>query len=192
MTRPQTVAVVASLAGLVVVALIAGVGQPPEIVDQSSRAVRVAGPATLGYRGPVVIALFTTAFGFVAFVLGQLALKLIVDPIQEQARVVGNVAHALTYYRNVGPNDPTGHGLERAAEARRECRDLAAKLRMNLHVLRGWYRILARLQLVLPEESVRRAAAALIILSVTVQKGPQDQGVLEQSNKVRENLGIER
>ena len=43
----------------------------------------------------------TAGLGFIAFVVGQLVLTLIVQPVHEQARIVGEVAHALTYYRGV-------------------------------------------------------------------------------------------
>jgi hypothetical protein len=137
-----------------------------------------------------VTAGLTTGLGLIAFVLGQLGLKLFVDPIQEQARTVGGVTHALTYYRHVS-SSPTDPSPEDIAEARRAYRDLAATLRMTLRVLpKYWF--FARLQLVLPEESVRRAAASLIVLSTTVQKGSVAEDVQRHSRVVRESLGIEQ
>src|SRR5215203_6268213 len=109
----------------------------------------------------------TAGLGFIAFVVGQLVLTLIVEPIQEQSRIVGEVTHALTYYRNVS-SETSSFGPEGIEEARRTYRDLAARLRMNIRVLRRWYRVFARFAqppFVLPAKNVRKAAAALIILA---------------------------
>jgi hypothetical protein len=132
----------------------------------------------------------TAGLGFIAFVLGQFALKLIVEPIQEQARIVGEVTHVLTYYRNVS-SDTSGFGPEGIAEARRKYRDLAAQLRKNLRVLRLWYGVFARPPFVLPAENVRKAAAALIILSTTVRKDHAAKDVQSNRAVVRESLNIE-
>jgi hypothetical protein len=125
----------------------------------------------MNWADAFVTAGLTAGLGFVAFVVGQLALDLIVKPTQEQARIVGEVAHALTYYRSVS-SDTSGFGPEGIEEARRTYRDLAARLRMNIQVLRRWYPGLVRLQLVLPAENLRKAAAALIIVSAIVRKDP--------------------
>jgi hypothetical protein len=132
----------------------------------------------------------TAGFGFIAFVLGQLVLTLVVEPVQEQARIVGEVTHALTYYRNVG-SETSGFGPGGIAEARRTYRDLAARLRMNIRVLRPWYRVFARPPFVLPAENVRCAAAALIVLSTTVKKGPAAEDVRRSRAAVRKSLDIE-
>jgi hypothetical protein len=132
----------------------------------------------------------TAGLGFIAFVLGQFALKLIVEPIQEQARIVGEVTHALTYYRNVS-SETSGFGPEGIEEARRTYRDLAARLRMNIRVLRRWYGVFARPPFVLPAENVRNAAAALIILSSIVRKDPAAEDVLSNRALVRKSLNIE-
>jgi len=138
-----------------------------------------------------VTAGLTAGLGFLAFVLGQLALKLVVEPMQEQWRAVGNVAHALIYYRNVGPDKPTGPDAERAAEARRVYRDLAAEFRRNLRVV-PCYEVFARLGFVLPRGQVRQAASALIGLANTVQKGPAAEDVNRYRFEVEKNLRIDR
>jgi hypothetical protein len=132
----------------------------------------------------------TAGLGFVAFVVGQLVLTLIVQPVQEQARIVGEVAHALSYYRIVS-SDTSGFGPQGIAEARRTYRDLAARLRMNIQVLRHWYPSLVYLKLVLPAENVRMAAAALIILSSTVWKDAGAEDVRSNRAVVQKSLNIE-
>jgi len=145
----------------------------------------------MSFIDAIVTAGLTTALGLFAFVLGQFALKLVVEPIQEQKRVVGNVAHALTYYRNVGRSNPAKPDPERVGEARRVYRDLAAALRTNLRVV-PWYEVFVRLQFVLPREQVRQAATALIGLANTVQKEPHADDVAGYRWTVEKNLGIDR
>ena len=152
---------------------------------------RIGYSEAMGFTDSIVTAGLTTALGLVAFVLGQFALKLVVEPIQEQKRLVGNVAHALIYYLNVGPSDPTGPDPERVAEARRTYRDLAARLCMNLRVVPR-HEVFARLQLVLPAKRVRQASAALIGLANTVQKGSHADDVNRCRWDVEQSLGIDR
>jgi len=138
----------------------------------------------------VLTAAITVIVGVVVFVLGQLAQKLLIEPIQEQKRTIGKVTHALTYYRNVGPDAPDG-SESRTAEARGLYRDLAAELRMNLRVPSplpafSW------LRLVLPKEQVRRATGALIGLSRTVQKRTEAGPRLRYHDEVKRCLKIER
>jgi hypothetical protein len=138
----------------------------------------------------LVTAGWTTMFGFIAFVLGQFALKLVVEPIQEQRRLVGEVAHAVIYYRNVGPDSLPGPNPERGAEARRVYRDLAARLRMNLQVVPR-HPFISRLPFVLPRDRVYRASSALIGLANIVQKGHAADDVMRRHHEVRVNLGID-
>jgi hypothetical protein len=103
---------------------------------------------------------------------------------------VGEVAHALTYYRNVS-SETSSFGPEGIEEVRRKYRDLAARLRMNLRVLRRWYGVFARPPFVLPAENIRNAAAALIILSSIVRKDPAAEDVMSNRAVVRKCLNIE-
>ena len=145
----------------------------------------------MSFTESIVTAGLTTGLGLIAFVLGQFALKLVVEPIQEQKRAVGSVAHALIYYRNVGPDNPIGPDPEGVAEARRAYRDLAAVLRTNLRVVPR-YEVFARLQFVLPREDVRQASTALIGLANTVQKGAAADDVNRYRRTVEKSLGIDR
>jgi hypothetical protein len=194
MTRSQLAMVALSVLVLVAVALVAGVGQSPAIVDQPDQPGQPnpsTGATAMSLGTSLVTAGLTTALGFVAFVLGQFALKLFVDPIQEQARAVGNVTHALTYYHNVGREALSGSDLNRAAEAQRVYRDLAARLRTNLRVI-PFYHFFSRLGLVLPRERVWHASTALIGLANTVHKGPAADDVNRYRYEVEKSSGIDR
>ncbi len=61
----------------------------------------MSGMAAPTLSASLFTAALTALLGIVVFVLGQIAVKFILDPIQEQARTIGEVTHALTYYANV-------------------------------------------------------------------------------------------
>jgi len=74
-------------------------------------------------------AALTAFFGVVVFVTGQIILKFFVEPIQEQAKIKGEVSNALVFYANVegGIIKP-----ELREEAQTELRELAARLRASV------------------------------------------------------------
>jgi len=139
-------------------------------------------------QAALYVALIAGVFSLLGVVLGPLVKSRWIEPIQEQKKTVGRVTHALTYYRNVGPEAPTS-SASRAAEARKTYRDLSAELRSNLEVLSP-YGVFSLLRLVLPKEQLRRAAANLTVLASTAQKGPQAEDVLRARYEVKKNLKI--
>jgi hypothetical protein len=42
----------------------------------------------------------TALAGIIVFIIGQIIVKSIIEPIQEQRRTIGDIAHALKYYKN--------------------------------------------------------------------------------------------
>jgi len=90
----------------------------------------------------VLTAAITVVLGFVVFVLGQIAQRFFIEPIQEQKRVVGEIAHAVLYYASVGGTSPP----EIRVEAQQKLRDLSARLNATLWTVplyrffesRGW------------------------------------------------------
>jgi len=67
----------------------------------------------VSYIDALVTAGFTTMLGFIAFVVGQFALKLVVEPIQEQRRLVGEVAYA-EILTNTVSKEPHADDVRRA------------------------------------------------------------------------------
>ena len=66
----------------------------------------------------------------------QSFLKLVLEPIQDQRKLIGDVAHALLFYKNVyhpesfGP--PDDRRRDELDEARKTLRGLAGRLRASL------------------------------------------------------------
>jgi hypothetical protein len=78
---------------------------------------------------------FWTVFaGFFTYVLGQLALKLVIEPVQEVKKTIGAVSHALIERANVISNAgvPTKEVMDAASE---ELRKLASQLRSHLYLV---------------------------------------------------------
>src|SRR5215208_4694503 len=106
---------------------------------------------------------FTALLGLAVFVAGQFALKLFVEPIQAQKRVIGRTAHALTYYANT----MEGSDPETVSEGRKVYRDLAAEFRASTNVI-PLYRLFAWWGVVPPGEKTKVAYDHLIYLSNTI------------------------
>jgi hypothetical protein len=105
----------------------------------------------------------TALFGVAIFVIGQIVQRFLIEPIQEQRKTVGQVAHAVTFLRNVWliPNPENYLMPETPQNAIKMLRDLAAQLRMSLRMI-PFYRQAARLNCVLKPEDVETAASLLI------------------------------
>ena len=118
----------------------------------------------------LLIAGFTVALGYVVFVLGQFTQRLCIEPIQEQKRVIGEIAYLLDYYGNVASVAKKA-GL--AEEASRELRRLAAELRSTLRTVLG-YRFFAFLGVVEKKDDVITATTELkgVSLSMRMNDNP--------------------
>jgi hypothetical protein len=113
----------------------------------------------LGWLGPIA----TAVIAVIVFVAGQYILKFVLEPIQEQRKLRGEVGRALVFYAN---REAIGVELgtftkEQIHEASGDLRDLAARLQASLLTV-PYYDTLARLRRVLPRKDVRAAATELI------------------------------
>jgi hypothetical protein len=121
-----------------------------------------------------VMATITTALlAVVVFVLTQSFLKLVLEPVQDQRELVGEVAPALLFYANVVaefdvPEDIAGGrgmkiGMEReeVEETRKALRGLAGRLRASLWTI-PFYDTLARMGWVRSKQDVIEASTQLV------------------------------
>ena len=56
-----------------------------------------------GEGSEVLMAIVTALLAVLVFVLTQSFLKLVLEPVQEQLKLIGEVAHALLFYANLVP-----------------------------------------------------------------------------------------
>ncbi|MHA1279697.1 MAG: hypothetical protein ACTSQ8_21040 [Candidatus Helarchaeota archaeon] len=130
---------------------------------------------------------FTIISGVVVFVLGQIALKLFVEPWQRQRDCVAQIAHVLMYYANVYSNPGLGTE-ERNSEASVETRRVASELIASCYRI-PFYRIVSRSPLFPSMDEVNDARKHLIGLSNSTHDGePLKNGA--RVNKIRQMLKI--
>lgn len=77
-----------------------------------------------------------TIFGaFVVFVLGQMTLKFLIEPIHKQSEIIGEIAYSLIFYANLYGNPGSGKptDMDKASEV---LRHQAALLIARTHVIK--------------------------------------------------------
>lgn len=80
---------------------------------------------------------WTILTGVLTYIVGQLVLKLVIEPVQEMRRTIGRVSHSLIEYANViaNPGVPT---QDRIKEASNTLRSLSSELQSHLYLV-PWY-----------------------------------------------------
>jgi hypothetical protein len=105
----------------------------------------------------VLTAAITVVLGFVVLVLGHIAQRCFIEPIQEQKRIIGEIAYAVRYYRNVGHRSTPAD----RDEARRTLRKLSGQLHATLWTI-PYYGLLEPRGWVEQRENVVTASAELV------------------------------
>ncbi|OLP18218.1 hypothetical protein BST81_11875 [Leptolyngbya sp. 'hensonii'] len=134
---------------------------------------------------------FLTVFsGVMTFVLGQLVIKLLVDPVHDFRKTVADIALALIEYANVYAN-PGVAGSEIEKKVSEELRRLSSRLNAQMYLI-PYYRITAKIFGLPSRERVVDAASNLIGLSNGVFRSASDLALVnvERADKIRDILGI--
>lgn len=115
------------------------------------------------FTAALLPAALTAVFGIFVFVAGQAIQRFMLEPIQEQRRLIGEIAYALLFYGNVnyGYQPGTVHTEDDFNLARIHLRKLAGQLLTTVNVI-PLYWLLSFLQLVPSGRAVRSAATGLI------------------------------
>ena len=119
----------------------------------------------------------TVLLGVSIYVVGQVVQRFLMEPIQEQRRIIGEIASARLLYANIAhaaqiASDPRmGAGyLEDATQASRALRSLASRLRATERTI-PFYRFWAGLRLIPRPADVQVAAAGLVGWSNSLYSG---------------------
>lgn len=134
---------------------------------------------------------FITIFsGVVIFVLGQLTLKLLIEPVQEFKKTIADVALSLIEYSNIYAN-PGVAGVEVEKKASEELRKLSSRLNAQVYLI-PFYGITAQVFRLPLKKQVVNAASDLIGLSNGVFKSPTNlvSTNLKRAKSIRLTLGI--
>lgn len=108
-------------------------------------------------------ACFTIVGGVSILLLGQLALRLFIDPINKQAELIGEIAHSLTYYANIYGNSNISDSKDRI-EASNTLRRQASQLRASAWTIR-WYSLWQTFGFIPRKDDVLKASSNIIGLS---------------------------
>lgn len=142
-------------------------------------------------------AVVTAVLAVLVFVLTQSFLVLVLEPVREQRRLIGEVANALLFYANTMPVESTewggrvytvGSEREELDEARNALRGLAGRLRGSLWSI-PFYDALALAGFVPKLADVLEASNHLVGWSNSLGRGKDDDRA-ERRKEIAERLGI--
>ena len=136
----------------------------------------------------------TSLFAVVVFVVGQIIVRLFIDPIQKQTEIIGNIAHSITFYANVfgaSVDDHESIMAHRAKEAEELFRKQAAHLIASTATIR-WYWLWESLHFIPKRENAIEASTYLIGLSNSIY-GPEINwaSISDRKKKIKELLDFD-
>lgn len=130
-------------------------------------------------------ATLTVLAGVLVFVAGQLIIKFFVEPIHEQAKLLGEIAYALTFYANVFGNASVVKP-EKLEEASMTVRKQASQLRATASTI-FWYKLWQLLRIVPKQKNVLIASSYLIGLSNSTSRS---EGQIDRRKEVAQLLNL--
>ena len=160
-------------------------------IDVSAAMIQANQPVILSAE--MLKAALTVAGGVLIFVVGQMVQRLLIEPIHEQRKTIGEIAYALLMYGNVGQvAEIQAKGIPVVEptpppEVVKTVRALAARLQQSRHVI-PMYRLLAFVRAVPSSTDLLEAIKWLTAWSNMIYTG---QPVAAQ-DKVAKALGIIR
>lgn len=122
--------------------------------------------------------------GVSVFVLGQVFLKFLIEPLHDLRKFRGEIANTLIFYANVYCNPGIGP-REEMDEAQKVLRQQASQLLAKAHAL-PWYGLWAFLRAVPSRKNILEASGCLIGLSNSVHDRSDARGEDSNSKRRRE------
>lgn len=132
----------------------------------------------------------TVLSGVMTFVLGQLILKLLIEPVQDFKRTIADIALALIEYANIYAN-PGAMSSDIERQASVELRKLSSRLNAQLYLI-PCYHFTAKVFGLPSKSRVAEAASHLIGLSNGLSDSSSNLILvnLQRAEKIRSMLGI--
>ncbi len=126
----------------------------------------------------------TVLSGVITYVFGQLVLKLLIEPVQETKKLIGQISHSLTEHANVIQN-PGVLEQEVMKNSSQHLRKLSAQLESQLYIV-PIYTVTAFIFRLPPRKKILSAARSLMGLSNSVFRAKD--GIYEQNSRRVENI----
>lgn len=129
---------------------------------------------------------FTIFTGVSIYVLGQIIVKLVIDPVHELKKTIGQISHSMIMYANVISNvEVTNDNLKREAS---DClRELSALLQSHLKLI-PIYDCSRRIFFLPSEREIYEASSALIGLANSVLVTKPEAGFYDAVNAKRNRV----
>ena len=131
---------------------------------------------------------FTVLSGVLIFVFGQTILKLLIEPVYEMKKVIGDTAYTLLQNSNAYGNAEVITDPERLTAVRNELRSLGSNLLKSISTI-PFYKTTRKWFLLPSEEEVEEAISCLIALSNSLVVG-NPMHISSREKKVFESLKI--
>lgn len=132
----------------------------------------------------------TVLAGVLTYVLGQLVLKLVIEPVQDLRKTIGVISHALIEHASIfhNPGVPTQEAMN---ETSRELRKLSSQLHAHLFLV-PVYEATSRIFRLPSHARVLEASGALIGLSNSVFQARDNSYEVnaKRVEKICDSLGI--
>lgn len=139
----------------------------------------------------MILSVFLTIFSGVAvFVIGQIALKLFIDPIHDFKKVIGEISNCLI--NNAGNySEPEKLSVEKQGEVAKALLGLSAKLSAQVSII-PLYSKLSRIYSCPSIDNVVVASKNLIGISNAMRSSRPNNGILNvySAQRVQDALGI--
>jgi len=116
----------------------------------------------------IIVAVLTVIIGVITFVLGQIAIKFFIEPVQRQQELIGEIAHNIIYYADIWDN-PGAASEEKNYEAAEIFRQYAGQLRALTNLING-YSYFSQLGFVPSFRKINEAATGLTGLSNSIKR----------------------
>ena len=128
----------------------------------------------------------TVLSGVITFVIGQLIVKLVIDPVQEMKKTIGQVSHSMIERANViaNPGVPSDDVM---SETSKHLRQLSSQLQAHLYLV-PQYQTIAKIFGLPSKDKVLIASGSLIGLSNSVFRAGPDERIYEHNAKRVENI----
>lgn len=117
----------------------------------------------------------TIITGVLIFVMGQILLKIFIEPVQELMRALGQIKYCMIFYANIFCNPGVGNPtkMDQTTDELRLC---ASKLQGALYLVQ-FFRLWSFLGFIPSKENLEQISSELIGLSNSVHSGKCDENV---------------
>jgi len=128
----------------------------------------------------------TVLSGVITFVIGQLIVKLVIDPVQEMKKTIGEISHSMVEHANVIAN-PGVPSDEVMRDTSKHLRQLSSQLQAHLYLVPK-YQKTAKIFGLPSKDKVLAASGSLLGLSNSVFRAGPGERIYENNAKRVENV----